>query len=129
MKDILIVGLGGCIGSIARYKLSGWLLELTTQSRWPLGTLGVNVLGCLVIGLLAGMAERHGAFSSQARIFLFTGLVGGFTTFSAFGLETVSLLRRGEAWVAAGYVTASVLLGMAAIGLGIQIIYALPHRS
>ena len=127
MNNILMVGLGGFVGSVARYKLGGWLLHLTTQGRFPYGTFAVNVLGCLVAGVLAGLVERHGLFSAEVRLFLFTGLLGGFTTFSAFGLETTFLLRRGEAWVAAGYVGASVLLGIAACWLGIRLASAWPR--
>lgn len=127
MNSILLVGLGGFIGSVARYALGGWLLHLTVQGRFPLATFAVNVAGCLVAGVLAGLAERHGLFGADARLFLFTGLLGGFTTFSAFGLETTFLLRRGETWVAAGYVGASVLLGIAACWLGIRLASAWPR--
>lgn len=125
MTNIVLVGLGGFIGSVARYTLGGWVLHLTVQEKFPFSTFAVNVAGCLIVGVLAGMAEKHELFGSDARLFLFTGLLGGFTTFSAFGLETVSLLRRGEPWVAATYVAASVLLGVVAVGLGIKIVYGL----
>jgi fluoride exporter len=127
MNNILMVGLGGFVGSVARYKLGGWLLHQTAQGRFPYGTFAVNVVGCLVAGVLAGLVERHGLFSAEARLFLFTGLLGGFTTFSAFGLETTFLLRRGETWTAAGYVGASVLLGLAACWLGIRLVSAWPR--
>lgn len=127
MNNILMVGLGGFIGSVARYTLGGWLLHLGAQGRFPLGTFAVNVAGCLIAGVLAGLVERYGLFSADARLFLFTGLLGGFTTFSAFGLETAFLLRRGEAWTAAGYVGASVLLGLAACWLGIRVVSAWPR--
>lgn len=127
MNNILMVGLGGFVGSVARYKLGGWLLHLSAQGRFPYGTFAVNVIGCLVAGVLAGLVERHGLFSAEARLFLFTGLLGGFTTFSAFGLETTFLLRRGETWTAAGYVGASVLLGIAACWLGIRLVSAWPR--
>ena len=103
MTNILLVGLGGFIGAVARYKLGGWVLHLTAQEKFPFGTFAVNVVGCLIAGVLAGLVEKHELFSAETRIFLFTGLLGGFTTFSAFGLETMFLLRRGEPWVAATY--------------------------
>ena len=87
----------------------------------------VHVLGCLVACVLAGLVERHGLFAAETRLFLFTGLLGGFTTFSAFGLETAFLLRRGEAWTAAGYAGASVLLGLAACWVGIRLVSAWPR--
>lgn len=120
MNHLLLVGLGGFIGSVARWKLGGWLLHLTVQEKFPYPTFAVNVIGCLVIGLLAGLAERHDMFGQGTRLFLFTGLLGGFTTFSAFGLETLFLLRRGDPWIAALYVVASVLAGLAAVWLGMR---------
>ena len=126
MVKVLLVGIGGFIGSIARYKLGGWLLHLTAQEKFPYSTFAVNLMGCLVVGILAGLAEKHEMFAPDARLFLFTGLLGGFTTFSAFGLETVFLLRRGEPWVAALYVVASVLLGLVAVWVGIKGAHLLP---
>lgn len=120
MHPLLLVGLGGFAGSVARYLLGGWLLHHTAQERFPWSTFAVNVAGCLVIGLLAGLAERHSMFGPGMRLFLFTGLLGGFTTFSAFGLETLYLLRRGEPWVAAAYVAGSVLVGLAAVWIGMR---------
>ena len=118
--SLLLVGIGGFAGSVARYALGGWLLHHTAQERFPWSTFAVNVVGCLVIGVLAGLAERHSMFGPGLRLFLFTGLLGGFTTFSAFGLETLFLLRRGEPWVAAAYVAGSVLLGLAAVWIGLR---------
>src|SRR5687767_13197062 len=100
MKPILLVALGGALGSVARYKLGGWVLHHTVDWKFPAGTFAVNLLGCAVAGVLAGLVERHNLFSPQTRLFLFTGLLGGFTTFSAFGLETMLLLRRGHLLVA-----------------------------
>lgn len=122
MRALLLVGLGGFLGSIARYRLGGLVTQWTLQHRFPFGTFVVNVLGCLVIGLLAGLAERHNAFSLDARLFLFTGLLGGFTTFSAFGLETMELLRRGDFVTAALYVGASVVVGLAAVWVGLRLV-------
>lgn len=129
MKNILLVGLGGFIGSVARYTLGGWFSHLTAQEKFPFGTFAVNVAGCLVVGVLAGLAERFELLGPEARLFLFTGLLGGFTTFSAFGLETVLLLRRGEWWVAGLYVGASVLLGITAVWFGIKIVSWLPRPA
>jgi CrcB protein len=115
MKEILLVALGGAIGSVARYKMSGLVLHHTIDWRFPAGTFAVNVLGCLVAGILVALAERGHLFSAETRLFLFTGLLGGFTTFSAFGVETVHLLRRGEVLVAAAYVGLSVAAGLLAL--------------
>ena len=121
MEHLIPVGLGGALGAIARWKLGGWLLHLTVQEKFPYPTFAVNVAGCLVIGLLAGLAERHEMFGPGTRLFLFTGLLGGFTTFSAFGLETLFLLRRGEPWIAAAYVAGSVLAGLLAVWVGLRV--------
>lgn len=129
MTNILLVGIGGFIGSVARYKLSGWLLHLTVHEKFPYSTFAVNVVGCLIAGVLAGLAERFELFGPSARLLLLTGFLGGFTTFSAFGLETMSLLRRGELWVAALYVVASVLLGLVAVWIGLNGVYLLPHED
>lgn len=123
MKQILFVGLGGCIGSVARYKLGGLVLHHSTAWRFPLSTFAVNVLGCLVAGALAAAVERYGAFSPDLRVFLFTGLLGGFTTFSAFGLETALLLKRGELAVAFSYAVLSVVCGVAAFGLSFYVVH------
>ena len=119
MKGILIVALGGAIGSVARYKLSGYILHHTIDWRFPAGTFVVNVAGCLVAGFLAGLAEKHHFLSPDARLLLFTGVLGGFTTFSAFGLETMLLLKRGEVLVAGANVILSVVAGLLALWLGL----------
>ena len=126
MHPLVTVALGGAFGSVARYLLSGWVLHHTIDWRFPLGTFLVNVLGCLVIGILAGLAVKDDFFSSEARLFLFTGIIGGFTTFSAFGLETIYLLRRTEFLVAGSYVLLSIAVGLFALWLGFS---AIPHRS
>jgi len=97
MREIAIVGIGGFLGSVLRFKAGGFVLQHSANWKFPLSTFLVNLVGCFVIGLLAGEIERHQLFGSQTRLFLFTGFLGGFTTFSAFGLETMSLVRS-EAW-------------------------------
>jgi CrcB protein len=119
VKGILLVALGGAIGSVARFKLSGAILHHTLDWRFPAGTFAVNVVGCLVAGILAGLAEKHELFSADVRLLLFTGLLGGFTTFSAFGLETMFLIKRGELGVAAANVVLSVIAGLLALWLGL----------
>ena len=118
MKAILLVALGGAIGSVARFKLSGWLLHHTIDWRFPAGTFTVNVIGCLVAGVLAGLVEKHDFFTPDARLLLFTGLLGGFTTFSAFGLETMFLIQRHELAMAGLNVALSVAAGLFALWLG-----------
>ena len=118
---MLLVALGGALGSMARFKLSGWVLHQTPSWRFPAGTLAVNVIGCFIAGLLAGMAVKQDVFTPDARVFLFTGLLGGFTTFSAFGLETLLLLKRGEAGVAVANIVISVVVGLLVAWLGYEI--------
>jgi CrcB protein len=122
LRQMLIVALGGAVGSVARYRLSGWVLHYAIDWRFPLGTFVVNVMGCLCVGLLAGLAVKEDFFSADARLLLFTGLMGGFTTFSAFGLETFYLLRRGEYLIAGSNMVLSMALGMLALFAGYQLI-------
>jgi CrcB protein len=117
MKELLLVATGGGLGACARYLLSGYVLQFAAQSRFPWGTFTVNVLGCLVAGLLMALAEKYQLISPAARLFLFTGILGGFTTFSAFGVETVNLIRRGDILLALAYVLASVVCGLAVLWL------------
>jgi len=119
VKAILLVALGGAVGSVARYKLSGLVLHHTLDWRFPAGTFAVNVAGCLVAGILAGLAEKHHVLSADARLLLFTGVLGGFTTFSAFGLETMHLLKRGDIAMAGANVVLSVVAGLVALWLGL----------
>jgi CrcB protein len=122
IKQVFVVALGGAVGSVVRYKFGGFALHHTTGWNFPLSTFCVNVLGCFVIGGLASLVEHHDLFSPLARLLLFTGFLGGFTTFSAFGYETVFLLRRGLFPVAAGYVLLSVLGGLGAVFAGMKLI-------
>ena len=121
MKAILLVALGGALGSVARYKVSDWMLPIALQLKFPAGTFAVNVVGCLLAGLLAGMAERLELFAGETRLLVFVGLLGGFTTFSAFGLETVMLLRKGDIAIAAAYVLLSVAAGLGALWLALGV--------
>jgi len=114
---VLLVGAGGFVGTIARYLLSGFVQE-KSGGAFPFGTLTVNVLGCLVVGVVAELAESKGLLSADARLFAVVGVLGGFTTFSAFGHETVSLLRERTGTAALVYVLASVVLGLGAVWLG-----------
>jgi CrcB protein len=125
VQQIILVGLGGCFGAIARYKLGGFVLHHAPDWRFPLSTFVVNLLGCFVAGILAGLVERQHWFSADTRVFLFAGVLGGFTTFSAFGIDTLFLIQRSENVVALIYVALSVLCGIAALWLGLALI---PHE-
>ena len=118
MINILAVGLGGFIGSIFRYLLGIFVHSICRQSEFPYGTLSANVLGCLIIGLLSGWVDDSIGLSATARLFLFTGILGGFTTFSAFGLDTLTLLQgdsSGGLLSALFYVVAHIVLGLIAV--------------
>ncbi len=118
MKKLLLVGLGGFVGSILRYSVSGTAHRMTAMVTFPIGTFTVNALGCLAIGFLSGLAEAREVISPQTRLFLMIGLLGGFTTFSAFGYETFALARDAERLPALVNVLASVILGLGAVWLG-----------
>ena len=123
MWNVIIVGMGGFVGSALRYLVSGWVQKLTDTPFFPYGTLGVNALGCLAIGLLGGWADNAELLSPSARLFLLIGLLGGFTTFSTFGYETMALLRDKQVLAASTYVGLHLVLGLAAVALG----YGLSH--
>ena len=117
MRSILRVGAGSFIGGVFRYLLTNWTYK-TLDPSFPYGTLAVNVLGCLVIGFLAGLAESRGTFTIDARLFLFVGVIGGFTTFSAFAWETFALARNSQSITSLMNVCLQLGLGLAGIWLG-----------
>ncbi len=117
MPAVLIVGLGGFLGASARY-LAGVFLHRRLGDAFPYGTLAVNVIGCFAIGVVLHFSDDRATVGRDARLFLATGVLGGFTTFSAFGAETLSLLREGGFGPAALNIAANLLLGLAAVWLG-----------
>jgi CrcB protein len=117
MNHYLAVGIGGCLGSLARYWLSG-VVQRYSAGEFPYGILTVNVLGCLLIGWIVGLVEYRQLFGPEARVFLTVGILGGFTTFSAFGYETFALLRDKQHLLALGNVAANVILGLLAVAAG-----------
>ncbi len=120
MLTILLVGAGGFVGASSRYAVGRWVNDLAGNPSFPYGTLTVNVVGCLLIGILAGLVTRS-IIGMDARAFLVVGVLGGFTTFSAFGLETVELIRRGEHFVGLSNVALSVALCLVAVWAGLKI--------
>jgi CrcB protein len=118
MLSILLVGAGGFVGSVLRYAFSGWVHRVLDNPWFPYGTLAVNVIGSLMIGFLAGLADHRSLFSAEARVFLFIGLLGGFTTFSSLTIETFSLARSGQFLGALTNVAAQIVLGLLAVWLG-----------
>jgi fluoride exporter len=118
MERVFLVGLGGFIGTVFRYALGGWVHGLKQGAVFPWGTLLVNVLGCIVIGLLGALSETRGVLTGATRAFLFIGVLGGFTTFSSFGYETFQLMRDGQAGGAALNVGLQIVLGIGAVWAG-----------
>jgi CrcB protein len=124
MVQVLLVALGGAIGSVFRYYVGVWSVRLVGPA-FPWGTLTVNVVGSFVIGVFAELIARKFGASTDLRLLLMTGLVGGFTTFSAFSLDTIGLLERGEAMTAIVYVVASVALSLVTVFAGLTVVRAL----
>lgn len=118
MTNYLLIGLGGFVGSTSRYYLSNLVLTQLPLGKLPVGTLAVNLFGCLLIGLLSVVLDQPTSNSETWRLFVLTGILGGFTTFSAFGLETCSLLKSGDTTLALANILISVLGGIAMVLLG-----------
>jgi CrcB protein len=118
MTRFLIVAAGGALGAVARYGLGRWL----PTTGWPWPTLTANVVGGLLMGLLTGwLAFRGGAQGETLRLFAAVGVLGGFTTFSAFSLETALMIERREFAMASGYVAVSVAASVIALFLGLML--------
>jgi CrcB protein len=120
MLNVLLVALGGAVGSVCRYLVGVWTLRWFGPS-FPWGTLAVNVIGCFAIGLLTEMIARRFDASAELRLLVVTGLIGGFTTFSAFSLDAISLYERGATAAAASYVLASVMVSFGAVVAGLAL--------
>jgi fluoride exporter len=117
IKNILLVGFGGFIGSVGRYFLSRLNLSLDILAI-PVGTLSVNIIGSYLIGFLTGMSEKSALITTEMRLFLMVGLCGGFTTFSSFTSENLVLMHNGQFLSVFLYTGLSILLGFIAVYLG-----------
>ena len=124
MTQALLVASGGAVGSVLRYYIGVWALRLLGPV-FPWGTLTVNVVGCFIIGLLAELITRKFGASTELRLLLITGVLGGFTTFSAFSLDAISLFEGGRPGLSAIYIAASVCVSLAAVAAGLAVIRAL----
>jgi len=124
------VMIGGAIGSALRFAMSTWIAE-ATRSMFPWGTLAVNVIGSFVIGFFTGLTGPDGPLlvSPVARAFVTIGIIGGFTTFSSFSLQTMLLVQDGQWFAAAGNVLSSVALCLLAVAGGIALANALPRGT
>ena len=121
MKTALIIALGGAIGSISRYGAQVFIYR-TYPSVFPAGTFLVNLTGCLLIGIFYGLSEKGNLLTPEWRLFLTTGFCGGFTTFSTFAYENMDLIRSSDFLYTGLYIAGSVVLGIAAVFLGILLI-------
>jgi len=120
MRLLLMIGLGSFIGGASRYLVT-LAIQNKFLSTYPFGTFAVNVIGCFLIGIVYGLSEK-GNVNVEWRLFLATGILGGFTTFSSFSNETVSMLRDAQYWQAFFYVASSIIIGLAATFGGISLI-------
>jgi fluoride exporter len=123
MGKLLLAGIGGFIGSALRYSVSGLVQGLSRGVKFPYGTLAVNLSGCLAIGFLSYLAETRGVFTAETRTLVFIGVLGGFTTFSAFGNETINLWREGQGALAALNIGAHLFLCLGAVWLSRAVAY------
>lgn len=117
IKSLLLVGIGGGLGSICRY-FAGTLIQQKSTSTFPIGTLTINILGSLLIGLLIGIVGKNFSYSMDIKLLFITGFCGGFTTFSTFSAENFQLLQNGQYSWAFIYTLTSITLGILAMGCG-----------
>ena len=123
-RNLIFVGIGGFIGSVARYLVAVMFAGQFT-SVFPYATLTVNIVGCFLIGILYALSDRGNILSPEWRVFLTTGFCGGFTTFSTFSYESLRLMQDGEYLYLAMYVLASLFVGLGATFVGITLIRSL----
>jgi CrcB protein len=121
IKNFLIVGLGGAVGSMLRYGVQK-IFQVQTVATFPTGTLLVNIAGCFLIGILWSLVSRSLTWNEEMKLLLMTGFCGGFTTFSAFTLEGIGLLKENRTVLFVIYLSASVLGGLLATFIGIRIV-------
>lgn len=120
LRAIILVGLGGGVGSILRYLTSVFVSKYA-QTIFPLATFTTNILGCLLIGFFLGLFERPQLSTPDLKFLFITGFCGGYTTFSAFSAENISLLQSGHATTALFYIAISILISLLAVWLGLAI--------
>jgi CrcB protein len=117
LLNLLLVAVGGALGSVARYLLSTVILR-ATGSLFPLGTFVVNAVGCLIFGAIAGAASQRVQIAPEWRLFLLVGVLGGFTTFSSYAFESFSLVRDGQFLAASVNIVGQVIIGLAGVWVG-----------
>lgn len=120
MTNLLYIAVGGALGAVGRYTLSGWVLGLCGE-KFPYGTLAVNLIGCFLVGLVVQVSQTTTLISEEMRKAIVIGFLGALTTFSTFGLETLRLLEQSQWTKALGNVAVSVIVGLAAVWVGITL--------
>lgn len=120
IKNLFLVAIGGASGSVLRY-LVHWIVAKKSISNFPYQTFFVNIIGCLFIGILVGYLAKNQAQNETLKLLLITGFCGGFTTFSAFGLENINMIQNQNYQLAFIYTSLSLVLGILAVGFGIFI--------
>ena len=118
MNKLLIVGMGGFLGSVLRYLMSGYVQKWSESIDFPYGTLAVNLAGCLLIGMLTRMDEMRHVLSSETRLLIMIGLLGAFTTYSTFSNETINLINDRRFISAFTNVAIHIIFGLAAVMIG-----------
>jgi CrcB protein len=118
IRELLLVGLGGGVGSMLRYFAAAYSSKLF-HAAFPVGTLFVNLLGCFLTGLFIGLMEHQQVLNGNHRLLFVTGFCGGFTTFSAFSAESLAMFENGNVALGVSYIIASILLGLFAVWFGI----------
>lgn len=116
-KHLFFVGLGGAVGTILRYLISIYLSK-SYSGEFPLATFFINITGCILIGLFIGLAERYQFINADMRLFLVTGLCGGYTTFSTFSSENLQLIQNNNFIVLFSYIFFSLFIGIIGVWLG-----------
>jgi fluoride exporter len=121
MLKWIFIAAGGALGSVLRYAVQGWVGQQIAGRSFPIGTIVVNISGCLIIGLLAGFFDGPQLVPEEYRLGLLIGVLGGYTTFSSFGLETFRLANDGEFFLALANVLVSCVVGLAAVWVGYRL--------
>ena len=122
MNNYLYVAFGGGIGAVLRVAVAGLIQQAAPTLSFPLATFTINVLGCFFAGMIVALSDRLGGIGEHWRHLVMTGLLGGFTTFSAFGVETVELMKRGMPGTAASYAAGSVICGLVSLYLATMLV-------
>jgi len=118
MSKIFIVGIGGFIGAVLRYLMSGYVQNLTRSNTFPIGTIAVNITGCFLIGMVSQLVASQANLSAEIRLLVMVGLLGAFTTYSTFSYETMNLLQDQKIFLALLNIGIHLILGLAAVLLG-----------